>query len=192
MITFGASLESETTAATLGAEGIRELNLMSNLDFLSIPISSYVRDNLEFGKGLKEPPAIFGINYFLRGRDGKFLNGKNDKRVWLKWMELRVHENVGFVVTPTGRIPLYQDLKTLFRDVLGREYSSDSYSEQFRIRVPENLAKLDRVSKAYSALKNPPSELFEVFRQQRERLLRVKSELGNYIDPDKFLLMKRD
>jgi phosphoenolpyruvate carboxykinase (GTP) len=192
MVTIGASLESETTAATLGAEGIRELNPMSNLDFLSIPISSYVRDNLEFGKGLKEPPAIFGINYFLRGRDGKFLNGKNDKRVWLKWMELRVHGDVGFAVTPTGRIPLYQDLKALFRGVLFSEYSSDSYSAQFRIRVPENLAKLERVEKAYSALRDPPSEIFEVFHQQRERLLRAKSELGDYIDPDRFPLVERE
>jgi phosphoenolpyruvate carboxykinase (GTP) len=187
IITFGASLESETTAATLGAEGIRELNPMSNLDFLSIAISSYIRDNLEFGKGLKEPPAIFGINYFLRRRNGEFLNEKNDKRVWLKWMELRAHGDMNFAVTPTGRIPLYQDLKALFRDVLGREYTGDSYSEQFRIRVPENLAKLERVSKAYSALRDPPLEIFEVFRQQRERLLKAKSEFGDYIDPDKFM-----
>ncbi|GAH40052.1 unnamed protein product, partial [marine sediment metagenome] len=35
IITNGASLESETTAATLGEEGVRKFNLMSNLDFLS-------------------------------------------------------------------------------------------------------------------------------------------------------------
>ncbi|MBU4186197.1 MAG: phosphoenolpyruvate carboxykinase (GTP), partial [Proteobacteria bacterium] len=34
-------------------------------------------------------PVIFHVNYFLRGKDGKFLNGIKDKHVWLKWMEMR-------------------------------------------------------------------------------------------------------
>ncbi|MCP4712731.1 MAG: phosphoenolpyruvate carboxykinase (GTP), partial [Planctomycetes bacterium] len=38
IIIKGASLESETTAATLGAEGVRKFNLMSNLDFVSVPL----------------------------------------------------------------------------------------------------------------------------------------------------------
>jgi len=49
IITKGASLESETTAATLGKEGVREFNPMSNLDFLSIPIGRYIQDNLCLG-----------------------------------------------------------------------------------------------------------------------------------------------
>ena len=43
IITKGASLESETTAATLGREGIREFSPMSNLDFLSIPVAKYIQ-----------------------------------------------------------------------------------------------------------------------------------------------------
>ncbi|MFW5991839.1 MAG: phosphoenolpyruvate carboxykinase (GTP), partial [Halanaerobiaceae bacterium] len=35
---IGACLESETTAATLGQEGVRKHNPMANLDFLAIPI----------------------------------------------------------------------------------------------------------------------------------------------------------
>ncbi|MBC7334444.1 MAG: phosphoenolpyruvate carboxykinase (GTP), partial [Actinobacteria bacterium] len=42
IITMGASIESETTAATLGKTGVRKFNPMSNLDFLSIPIGDYV------------------------------------------------------------------------------------------------------------------------------------------------------
>jgi len=51
----GASIESETTAATLGKVGVREFNPMSNLDFLSIPIGKYIEINLEFGAKLKSP-----------------------------------------------------------------------------------------------------------------------------------------
>jgi Phosphoenolpyruvate carboxykinase (GTP) len=32
------------------------------------------------------------MNYFLKDTDGRFLNEKNDKKVWLKWMERRVHD----------------------------------------------------------------------------------------------------
>jgi len=50
IIIKGASLESETTAATLGKEGVREFNPMANLDFLSVPIGRYIQMNLDFGK----------------------------------------------------------------------------------------------------------------------------------------------
>ena len=50
IITKGASLESETTAATLGIEGIREFSPMSNLDFLSIPVARYIQTNANFAE----------------------------------------------------------------------------------------------------------------------------------------------
>ncbi|GAH33366.1 unnamed protein product, partial [marine sediment metagenome] len=122
IISKGAALESETTAATLGKEGIRVFNPMSNLDFLSISIGRYIEDNLNFGTSLNNPPRIFSVNYFLKDSDGKFMNHKNDKRVWLKWMELQVHDDVDAIKTPTGFIPKYQDLKSLFKETLNRDY----------------------------------------------------------------------
>jgi len=56
IITKGASLESERTAAVLGKEGEREFNPMSNLDFLSIPVGRYIEINLDFGKKLRKKP----------------------------------------------------------------------------------------------------------------------------------------
>ncbi|MHC4499671.1 MAG: phosphoenolpyruvate carboxykinase (GTP), partial [Planctomycetota bacterium] len=79
----GAALESETTAATLGKEGVRTFNLMSNLDFLSIPLGRYVQNNLDFAKGVDNPPLILSVNYFLRDKQGKYLNGMADKLVWM-------------------------------------------------------------------------------------------------------------
>ena len=70
VITKGASLESETTAATLGAEGVREFNPMSNLDFLAASLDTYLQKYLEFAAVLAKPPAIFAVNYFLKGSDG--------------------------------------------------------------------------------------------------------------------------
>ena len=186
IITKGAALESETTAATLGKEGVRMFNPMSNLDFLSIPIGRYVQDNLNFGKNLVHPPCIFSVNYFIRDKNGNFLNDKNDKRIWLKWMELRVHDNVDAIKTPTGLIPQYQDLKRLFREILNKNYSEDDYIKQFTTRVPENLAKMDRLKKIYRVIQDTPEIVFKVFDDQKQRLKEAQAKHGDYIFPYNF------
>jgi len=185
IITKGASLESERTAAVLGKEGVREFNPMSNLDFLSVPIGKYIQMNLEFGKKLKYPPKIFAVNYFLRDRETKeYLNEKIDKKVWFKWMELRVHDEVGALRTPTGYIPIYEDLRDLFSSVLKKRYEKGDYIKQFTIRVPENLSKVRRIRKIYEKLEDIPSVLFKVLREEEERLLEARRKYGDYISPE--------
>ena len=187
IITKGAALESETTAATLGKEGVREFNPMSNLDFLSIPVGKYIRTNLDFCRGLETPPRIFSVNYFIKGKDGKFLNKKTDKRVWYKWMELRVRGDVEAICTPTGLIPRYDDLKELFMQALKEEYAEKDYAAQFTVRVSENLAKIDRIEKIYrTVVVDTPEILFRVLEKQKERLLQARKKFGEYITPDKF------
>ncbi|MEM2925531.1 MAG: phosphoenolpyruvate carboxykinase (GTP) [Methanocellales archaeon] len=186
IITKGASLESETTAATLGEEGIREFNPMSNLDFLSILLGRYIQLNLDFGKQLKRKPLIFSVNYFLKDKNGNFLNEKRDKRVWYKWMELRVHREVEAIKTPTGLIPKYQDLKRLFKEVLNKDYPEVDYEKQFTIRVNENLAKINRVMEIYSTkVRDTPEVVFKVLEEQRKRLIAAREKYGEYIPPSK-------
>lgn len=184
IITKGAALESETTAATLGKEGVRVFNPMSNLDFLSIPIGRYIQDNVNFGSKVDNPPKVFSVNYFLKDSDGKFMNHKNDKRVWLKWMEHRVHNEVVGLKTPTGLIPKYEDLKMLFKDTLKKEYSSEDYIKQFTIRIPESLAKIDRILEIYRVrVLDTPEMLFKVLNEQQQRLTQAKEKFGDYISP---------
>jgi phosphoenolpyruvate carboxykinase (GTP) len=184
IIAYGASLETETTFATIGQEGLPEINIMSIQDFIAIPFGKYIKNNLDFGKGLKRKPLIFGVNYFLRDENGKFLNGVRDKHVWVKWMELRINGDVDVIETPTGMIPKYNDLRKLFKEVLDKEYSQEDYVKQFTIRVPENLAKLDRVAKFHKeTVMEAPQALFDVPAQQRERLLEAQKKFGDYISP---------
>ncbi|HEC87395.1 MAG TPA: phosphoenolpyruvate carboxykinase (GTP) [Thermoplasmatales archaeon] len=185
IICKGASLESERTAAVLGKEGEREFNPMSNLDFLSVPVGKYIQMNIDFGKNLKKQPKIFSVNYFLRDREtGMFLNEKTDKRVWYKWMEIRVHKEMNVIKTPTGYIPLYEDLKYLFKEVLGREYNETDYIKQFMIRVPESLAKIERIKKIYySQVKDTPEIVFKVLEEERKRLEEAQNKYGDYISP---------
>jgi phosphoenolpyruvate carboxykinase (GTP) len=188
MISMGASLESETTAATLGKTGVRAFNPMSNLDFLSIPVGKYIDINLKFGQSLKNPPKIFGVNYFLRDSEGNYLNERADKRVWLKWMELRVYEEVKAIDIGTGFIPLYEDLKMLFKDVLGKDYSQEEYIKQFTLRIPENISKIDRIVEIYTKLgSGVPDILFGILKEQKIRLENLKDKKGEYISPIAFL-----
>lgn len=185
VITKGACLESETTAATLGKEGVRVFNPMSNIDFLSIPIGWYIQAHLDFGHNLRSPPRVFSVNYFLKDANNQWLNHKNDKAVWLKWMELRVHDEVDVIKTPTGLIPLYHDLKKLFKEVLHRDYEKDAYQTQFTVRTPENLAKIERMKIIFTTrVKDTPLLVFKVLEEQKQRLLAAQKEHGDYIKPE--------
>ena len=188
IIAYGASLETETTFATIGKEGIPEINMMSIQDFISIPLGQNIRNNLEFGKKLNKAPVIFGVNYFLRDKDnGKFLNAIQDKHVWIKWMELRVHNEVKAIRSPTGYLPKYEDLRSLFNQVLGKDYGQEDYVKQFTIRVPENLAKIERVQRFYQEnVTDTPLELFGILYLQRERLLKAEESFGDFISPESF------
>jgi phosphoenolpyruvate carboxykinase (GTP) len=185
IVTKGVSLESETTAATLGKEGVRKWNPMSNLDFLSVPIGRYVECNLKFGSEIENPPPIFSVNYFLKGKDGNFLNEKTDKAVWLKWMELRSHKEIDAIETPTGLIPHYHDLKRLFKEVLGKTYTEEAYNTQFTVRIPENLAKIERVTKVFEGVADLPGEVMTIIEEQRQRLQSARKKHGDYIIPGK-------
>jgi len=40
-------------------------------------------------------------------------------------------------------------LVPLFKDVLGKDLTLEMYNELFKLRIPENLRKLDRLEKIY-------------------------------------------
>jgi phosphoenolpyruvate carboxykinase (GTP) len=187
VITIGAALESETTSATLGQEGVRQFNPMSNLDFVAIPLSDYINEYLKFVDGLDTVPPIFGVNYFQKDKNGNYLTAMNAKRVWVKWMDLRVNGDAGALKTPTGYIPLYDDLKRLFKEVLDEDYSSEAYLEQFSLKVAENLKKIERIKQIYSTkVENTPEILFKVLDEQKQRLEAVKASYGELIAPASF------
>lgn len=185
MVAYGVALETETTFATVGEEGVPEINMMSIQDFVAIPLGKYVRNSIEFGRKLTKPPVVFGVNYFLRDETGRFVNSVRDKHVWLKWMERRVHGEAGAARGPTGWIPLHEDLAALFRDVLGVEYGLDDYRKAFTIRLVENIAKMDRVEKYLRRnVPDGPPEMFDVLAAQRDRLEKARAQWGDAVAPE--------
>jgi len=142
---------------------------MANLDFLSIPIGEYMKNHLDFAKDVSAP-VIFGVNYFLKDEDGKYLTGIQDKRVWLKWMELRVNGEIGAIRTPIGFLPEHEDLKKLFKEVLSKDYGEEDYLKCFTLRKQENLVKIERTKNIYKNMESIPEILFEVLEAQQKRL----------------------
>jgi phosphoenolpyruvate carboxykinase (GTP) len=102
-------------------------------------------------------------------------------------MELRVHGEAGAIRSPTGFLPKYEDLRKLFNRVLSKDYTKEDYVKQFTIRVPENLAKIERVQRFYQEnVSDTPAELFEILDQQRQRLVEARERYGDYISPENF------
>ena len=144
----------------------------------------YIQNNLDFANDVDDPPLIFAVNYFLKDKEGKYINDMADKRVWLLWAEQRVHNEVEAIKTPTGFIPKYEDLATLFEDELDKNYSRDKYIQEFTVRVPQLLAKLDRLEEIYKTqVFDTPQIVFDVFAKHRERLKAATDKYGQYISP---------
>ncbi len=180
---MGATLESETTSATIGKEGVRTWNVMSNMDFLSMSVGRYIQNNLDFAKEIKRP-KVFGTNYF-RKKDGNFLNGKLDKGVWIRWMELRIHGEAEAKDAGYGLIPYYEDLKRLFKEVRNEEYTEEQYETQFTINIPEVIAKIDRIEEIYSTkVSDTPETMAKMMKEERVRLEALRAEKGDYVSPN--------
>ncbi|NLU35631.1 MAG: phosphoenolpyruvate carboxykinase (GTP) [Clostridiales bacterium] len=181
----GATVESETTAATIGAEGVRTHDPMANKDFLVLHLGRYIENHLKFGKGLNKAPTVFAVNYFLKDENGRYLNGKLDKKVWILWAEGRVNGDFDAIETPIGRIPKYEDLKVLFKEALDKDYTEEEYIEQFSIRADKYLEKMDRMAEIYGRIEVP-----QEFSNQMEavitRLKEAREKHGSIISPKAF------
>lgn len=179
---MGATIESETTAATLGAVGQRSSSPMANMDFVIVPLSQYITNHIAFGNKLTRQPKVYATNYFLKGENGQYLNGKLDKRIWVLWAEGRVHGEYDAIRTPIGYIPKYEDLKILFAEIFdGRVYTREEYEAQFSIRIANYLAKYDRMEAQFKVEEGMPEEFWNCLNDRRAELLALKNQFDKDI-----------
>ena len=191
-VVIGASIMSAATKTEVGATGVRR-QPWANEPFIPGPLADYMDAQFTFfnsGK-LKHKPIMAGLNYFLthgaRGGEGNGLLGeKRDVKVWLGWLERRVHGDVEAIETPIGFIPKYKDLKRLFAEI-GKEYPQELYDKQFAFYVDNILARIDLQEKAYKKEENIPLRLFEVYAEQRESLEALKAKYGSIVSVDQLL-----
>jgi phosphoenolpyruvate carboxykinase (GTP) len=189
IILKACTLESETTSATIGQEGVRVPCLMANLDFISYPIGEYVNNNLKFGEQFGDKcPKIYSTNYFLRTKEGKFCTSKLAKKVWMHWFEGRAYGEFEAYNTPTGFIPKYEDLKNLFKTLLDEDYSEEEYTYQFSVRCDAWIAKIERAITWFK--KNAPTTPEAVFASWNAAIAKfqeAKAKYGDEIKPGAYL-----
>jgi phosphoenolpyruvate carboxykinase (GTP) len=181
---MGATIESETTAATLGKAGVRSSSPMAIMDFMVIPFGKYLGNHIAFGSRLSRTPKVFSTNYFLK-HEGKYTNEKVDKKVWLLWAEGRIHDEYEAIKTPIGYIPFYKDLKGLFKHVFNREYNEKEYVQQFSIRVRKYLEKQQRMEILYQDESEIPEKFWTVHNRIKSNLERIVKD-GDILSPEYF------
>jgi phosphoenolpyruvate carboxykinase (GTP) len=181
-VVIGACIVSAATATEVGASGVKRAP-WANAPFIPGALGDYMRTQFDFfGNDLiteEKRPIMAGLNYFLthgaRGGTGKQLLGeKKDVKVWLGWLERRAHKEVDAIETPIGYLPMYDDLKPLFTDLIDKDYPKDLYDRQFSLYIDHILARNSLQTEAYGKEENIPRLLFDVLAEQKEGLLPSK------------------
>jgi phosphoenolpyruvate carboxykinase (GTP) len=81
------------------------------LPFCGYNMADYFGHWLRMGKSVARPPAIFHVNWFRTGADGKFLwPGFGQNLRVLLWMIDRIKGKGGAVETPVGLVPAADSL----------------------------------------------------------------------------------
>ncbi|MFK5951459.1 MAG: phosphoenolpyruvate carboxykinase (GTP) [Desulfobacterium sp.] len=191
-VVLGACIVSAATATELGVTGVRRAP-WANAAFIPGALGDYMDAQLKFfgnpAIATDKKPVMAGLNYFLtdgaRGGDSqKLLGEKRDVKVWLSWLERYAHGEVKRIETPIGHLPLYEDLKGLFMEVIGKEYSHELYIKQFSLYVDNIIERLEFQIDAYSKEKNIPDTLFKVLHGQKEELMVLRQKKGTIVAPE--------
>jgi len=112
---MAATMGSETTAAAAGQQGIVRRDPFAMLPFAGYNMSDYFQHWLNTGEKLQalgaRLPAIFCVNWFRKGDNGKFVwPGYGENMRVMEWMLARIDGTAQGTEHVFGTSPRYEDL----------------------------------------------------------------------------------
>jgi phosphoenolpyruvate carboxykinase (GTP) len=194
-VVIGATIVSAATATEVGATGVKRAP-WANAPFIPGALGDYMNAQFQFFNNPKiaedKQPVMAGLNYFLThaargGTSKKLLGEKKDVKVWLAWLERKTHKDVACIETPIGDLPLFDDLKDLFKSIIDKPYSKDLYNQHFSLYIDNIVSRIDLQIAAYGKEAGIPDRLFDILKKQREALLLLRATYGPVVSPDQLL-----
>ncbi len=106
-VLIGAMQRVETTAAAVGKVGVLRNDPMAIRPFLAYNMADYFKHHLEMKKKLRNPPAIFNVNWFRKDEKGEFMwPGYSNNMYVLNWVIARsTGQEKHAIKTPIGYVP---------------------------------------------------------------------------------------
>lgn len=194
-VLIGACIVSAATATEVGASGTKRAP-WANAPFIPGSLGDYMKAQFKFFNNpkikKKNQPVMAGLNYFLTdqargGTCSMLLGEKKDVKVWMAWLERMFYKEVTTIRTPVGQIPLYEDLKKLFKNIINKDYDISLYNKQFSLYMDKIIDRVHLQLESYKKEPNIPDRLFEILTRQKEMLLNLKKQYGSIVTPQKLL-----
>ena len=165
---IGATLSSGQTAAAEGKVGAVRRDPMAMLPFIGYNVGDYFQHWVDMGaRGGDKMPAIFLVNWFRKGADGRFLwPGFGENSRVLKWVVDRIEGRVEADETVAGYTARAEDI-----DLTGLNTSLDDVREALRIDPEEWRRELPLITE-WLEFCGPkvPTEVHEQFEALKKRL----------------------